>query len=76
MIVRIIISSLVIATLFYVTIIFLPEFMNINEHVLKWSFVTVAGILFVVSKNKWWVNLVSMFVAIIIFGVIVILTVT
>ncbi|MDM5189303.1 hypothetical protein QUF99_18940 [Bacillus sp. DX4.1] len=73
---RIIITSLVIAVLLYLSAVFLPESMNINENILKWLFVIITGILFVVSKNKWWVNLASLFLAIVVcWGIIIITTI-
>lgn len=75
MVLRITISSLVIAALLYLSIVFFPECMNINEDVTKWVFITIVTILFVISRNKWWVNFASWILGQVIFGIIIILSV-
>ncbi|WP_394542675.1 hypothetical protein [Priestia aryabhattai] len=52
-------NSLILAVGYYLSIVFLPEIMNINETVSKYVFTIPAGIWLIVSKNKWWVNVVS-----------------
>lgn len=52
-------NSLILAVGYYLSIVFLPEIMNVNQTISKYVFVIPAGIWLILSKNKWWVNIVS-----------------
>lgn len=52
-------NSLILAVGYYLSIVFLPEIMNVNQTVSKYVFTIPAGIWFIVSKNKWSINIVS-----------------
>ncbi|MBY0200788.1 hypothetical protein H7U05_26515 [Priestia megaterium] len=59
-------NSLLIAVCLYLASVFLPEVMNVNETVAKYLFVIPVGIWGIKSKNKWWINLISFLLALII----------
>ncbi|MFP3668903.1 hypothetical protein SB717_27580 [Priestia sp. SIMBA_032] len=59
-------NSLIIAVCLYLASVFLPEVMNVNETVAKYLFVILVGIWGIKSKNKWWINLISFLLALII----------
>jgi len=59
-------NSLIIAGCLYLAVIFLPEIMNVNETVAKYLFVIPVGVWGIKSKNKWWINLISFLLALII----------
>ncbi|MDD9784675.1 hypothetical protein [Priestia megaterium] len=59
-------NSLIIAVCLYLAGVFLPEIMNVNETVAKYLFVIPVGIWGIKSKNKWWINLISFLLALII----------
>jgi len=63
-------NSLVLAIGFYLSIIFLPEVLYINETVSKYLMVMAAGLWLLRSKNRWWFNIISVFL-----GLIILLTV-
>lgn len=59
-------NSLILAIGFYLSIIFLPEVLYINETVSKYLMVIPAGLWLLQSKNKWWFNIISVFLGLII----------
>lgn len=59
-------NSLVFAIGFYLSIIFLPEVLYINETVSKYLMVIPAGLWLLRSKNRWWFNIISVFLGLII----------
>ncbi|MFE4094961.1 hypothetical protein ACFX4K_25765 [Priestia sp. YIM B13484] len=59
-------TSLIIAVCIYLASVFLPEVMNVNEIIAKYLFVIPVGIWGIKSKNKWWINLISLLLALII----------
>ena len=63
-------NSLILAFGFYLSTTFLPEVLHVNETVSKYLMVIPAGIWFLKSQNRWWINMVS-----IILGLIISLTV-
>ncbi|MFD4820529.1 hypothetical protein [Peribacillus butanolivorans] len=73
MAIKIIINILVTALLLYITIIFLPDSLNINEKVSKWVFMIMIFTLFTISKEKWWIKLISMFLGLAVFMLFIIL---
>ncbi|MBT2719380.1 hypothetical protein [Bacillus sp. ISL-57] len=64
---RIIINILVTALLLYITVIFLPDSLNINETVSKWIFIIMLFTLLTISKEKGWIQLISMFLGLAVF---------
>ncbi len=63
-------NSLILAIGFYLSIIFLPEVLYINETVSKYLMVMAASLWLLRSKNRWWFNIISVFL-----GLIILLTV-
>lgn len=59
-------NSLILAIGFYLSIIFLPEVLYINETVSKYLMVIPAGLWLIRSKNRWWFNILSVFLGLII----------
>jgi len=66
-------SSLIIALGLYLSVIFLPEVLHVNETVAKYLFIILAGLWFLKSNNRWWVNIISLILGTII-GLIVFIT--
>ncbi|WP_251544352.1 hypothetical protein [Peribacillus frigoritolerans] len=64
---RIIFNILVASLLLYITIIFLPDSMNVNETVSKWIFMIMIFTLLTISKEKGWIKLISMFLGLAVF---------
>ncbi|AKP76773.1 hypothetical protein AS52_01808 [Priestia megaterium Q3] len=60
-------NSLILAIGFYLSAIFLPEVLHINETVSKYLMVILAGLLILRSRNKWWFNMVSVILGLVIF---------
>ncbi|XIH57264.1 hypothetical protein C1N61_31035 (plasmid) [Priestia aryabhattai] len=60
-------NSLILAVGFYLSAIFLPEVLHINETVSKYLMVILAGLWILRSRNKWWFNMVSVILGLIIF---------
>lgn len=59
-------NSLILAIGFYLSISFLPEVLYINETVSKYLMVIPAGLWLFRSKNRWWFNIISVFLGLII----------
>ncbi|MCM3644957.1 hypothetical protein M4D68_27990 [Priestia aryabhattai] len=53
-------SILVVAMGLYLSIIFLPEVLNVNETVAKYLYILFVGLWFIKSNNRWWINLISL----------------
>lgn len=53
-------SSLVIAVGLYLSVIFLPEVLHVNETVAKYLYILFVGLWFIKSNNRWWVNMISL----------------
>jgi hypothetical protein len=70
---RIIINILVTALLLYITVIFLPDSLNINETVSKCIFIIMLFTLLTISKEKGWIKLISMFLGLAVFMLFIIL---
>ncbi|MEH7362388.1 hypothetical protein, partial [Priestia megaterium] len=60
-------NSLILAVGFYLSAIFLPEVLHINETISKYLMVILAGLLILRSRNKWWFNMVSVILGLVIF---------
>ncbi len=67
--------SLAIIILLYLTVIFLPESININEDVSRSLFVIMTAIFFAVSKEKWWIKIVSTLLGLVVFLILIVLLV-
>jgi hypothetical protein len=57
---------LILAAGFYLSAIFLPEVLHVNETVSKYLMVILAGLWILKSRNKWWFNMVSVILGLII----------
>ncbi|MCL9634242.1 hypothetical protein L2095_05830 [Bacillus zanthoxyli] len=66
-------SSLIIAVGLYLSVIFLPEVLHVNETVAKYLFIILTGLWFLKSNNKWWINITSLILGTII-GLIIFIT--
>ncbi|MBK0010145.1 hypothetical protein IAE23_27135 [Bacillus sp. S35] len=66
-------SSLIIAVGLYLSVIFLPEVLHVNETVAKYLFIIIVGLWFLRSNNRWWVNIISLILGTVI-GLIVFIT--
>lgn len=44
----------------YLSVIFLPEVLHVNETVAKYLFIILAGLWFLKSNNRWWINIISL----------------
>ncbi|MBW0933826.1 hypothetical protein [Priestia megaterium] len=59
--------SLIIAVALYLSVIFLPEVLHVNATVAKYLFIILAGLWILKSRNKWWFNMVSVILGLVIF---------
>ena len=53
-------STLVVAMSLYLSIIFLPEVLHVNETVAKYLYILFVGLWFIKSNNRWWINMISL----------------
>ncbi|WP_394532781.1 hypothetical protein C1N83_27915 (plasmid) [Priestia aryabhattai] len=53
-------SILVVAMSLYLSIIFLPEVLHVNETVAKYLYILFVGLWFIKSNNRWWINMISL----------------
>jgi len=44
----------------YLSIIFLPEVLHVNETAAKYLYILFVGLWFIKSNNRWWINLISL----------------
>jgi hypothetical protein len=63
---RIIINSLVLAVLLYATTVILPDTFHFSVIASKWLFFTIAAVILIFSKEKWWSKLISLILAVVI----------
>ncbi|MDQ6421503.1 hypothetical protein RB620_18925 [Paenibacillus sp. LHD-117] len=70
---RVIGYSLVMVILLYLTVVFLPESLNINRNVSRALLVVITAIFFTLSKNKWWINVVSLILGVFVFWILIFL---
>jgi hypothetical protein len=59
-------NSLILAIGFYLSTTFLPGVLYINETVSKYLMVIPASLWLLRSKNRWWFNIISVFLGLII----------
>jgi len=52
--------TLVVAMSLYLSIIFLPEVLHVNETVAKYLYILFVGLWFIKSNNRWWINMISL----------------
>lgn len=70
---RILIYSFICGILLYLTIVVLPETINIPEGISEMIFFAVIVTFFIVSEEKWWVKLGTLFLGVAVFMTILIL---
>ncbi|MBT2733486.1 hypothetical protein [Bacillus sp. ISL-7] len=63
---RILIYSLVLAIVLYATTVFLPDTLHFSVIASKWLFFTIAAVILIFSKEKWWSKLISLILAVVI----------
>ncbi|WP_410896257.1 hypothetical protein [Neobacillus sp. 204] len=63
---RILINSLVLAVVLYATTVFLPNTLHFSVIVSKWLFFTIAAVILLFSKEKWWSKLISLILSVVI----------
>lgn len=68
-----VIYSVVMVVLLYVTEILLPVNLNINENISLGLFIVILMIFFKVSKDKWWIKIISTVIGVAVFMVLFVL---
>lgn len=70
---RMILNSIAVGLLLFLTAVILPEKMNINENASKILFVTITLVLFTISKDKWWKKIFSLILSIVFCMILIVL---
>ncbi|WP_062349903.1 hypothetical protein [Bacillus kwashiorkori] len=70
---RLLIYSFICGILLYLTIVVLPEVINLPEAISEMIFFAVIVIFFIASEEKWWVKLCTLFLGVAVFMAILIL---
>lgn len=63
MYITVLINSLMLGFGYYLSIVFLPEIMGVNPLIPKYLLISLGTIWLVSSKNKWWINMISILLA-------------
>jgi len=63
MYITVLINSLILGFGYYLSIVFLPEIMGVNPLIPKYLLISLGTIWLVSSKNKWWINMISILLA-------------
>lgn len=67
------IYSLFMAVLLYLTVILLPDTLNINENVSRGLFTLILSMVFILAKDKWWIKIVSLILGLVAFLLLIVL---
>ncbi|PVE64466.1 hypothetical protein DC421_24105 [Priestia megaterium] len=59
-------NTLILGFGYYLSIVFLPEIMGVNPLIPKYLLISLGTSWLVSSKNKWWINMISILLAIMI----------
>lgn len=70
---RMILNSIAVGLLLFLTAVILPGKMNINENASKILFVTITLVLFTISKDKWWKKIFSLILSIVFCMILIVL---
>lgn len=70
---RLLFYSLISGILLYLTIVVLPETINLPESISKMFFFAIMITFFIVSEEKWWVKLGALLLGVVVFMAILIL---
>jgi hypothetical protein len=71
--IRLFIYSIVVAILLFFTIVVLPDVLNFSKDVSRFIFIILAAFLTLITKDKWYVKLLSAFLGLAVFLVSVVL---
>jgi hypothetical protein len=64
---RLVVYSLAMTVMLYITVILFPEYMNINETFSRFVLTILVVIFFTLSKENWWTKFASLFLGAILF---------